>query len=84
MMYRINAANTVNPTGKVKTFDGATTTIGDVINDADFSGVLVGNTYSLNGQVVTAADYSKTLDEAGLNHTTTNFLMAVKAANGAC
>lgn len=83
MIYTITAMNSLNANGKTKTFDGATTTIGDVINDADFSGILVGNTYTMNGNTVTQNDYAKTLDAAGLAPTT-NYLVSVKAANGAC
>lgn len=84
MMYRINAANSANPIGKVKTYDGNTTTIGDVIRDPELSTVLAGSTYSLNGQAITDADHHKTLAEFGLSETTTNFLMTIKAATGAC
>jgi len=84
MIYRLRAMNSANPTGKEKDYDGATTTVGDVISDSDMSGILVGNTYQLNGNTVTANDYSKTLDQMGLNTQSTNYLVAVKAANGAC
>lgn len=84
-MYTIKAMNSANANGKTKIFADGEITLGEVIEDADFAAVLTGSgTYNLNGDTMTTADFSKTLDELGLKETGTNYLMSVKAANGAC
>ena len=79
-MFKINVANSA-AIGGSKIFDDVT--VGEVIADAEFAPYLTTGSMSMNGILLTAADYGKTLSEMGLSEERPNYLVAIKNANGA-
>lgn len=74
----------MNSTGAGKTsLVEDNTSVADVLNSPEFSGLLVGNCFALNGGVITESDLHKKLIDLGADTEITNVLIATKPANGA-
>lgn len=80
-MYQVRVMNSTSQ-GKTKVY-APTTTIADIMNDPEVSGILVGATFLFNTDIVTQTDLNKTLEELGASADRTNTLSAIKAAVGA-
>lgn len=80
-MFNVRVMNSVGAS-KAKNYP-ETTTILNIMDDPEMSGILVGGSFMWNASIITGDDYSKTLRDLGGHADRVNVLAAIKPANGA-
>lgn len=81
-MYSVRIMNSTC-SGRTKVYAPDTTVL-DIMEDPEVSGLLVGTTFAWNASTIGVGEFSKTLEELGAYSDKTNVLCAMKAATGSC
>lgn len=81
-MYSVRIMNSTS-SGRTKVYTPDTTIL-DIMEDPEVSGLLVGTTFAWNASTITTGEFNKTLAELGAYSDKTNVLCAMKAAIGGC